>query len=311
MSSEPVLTQHKVTVLLIDDQPMIGEAVRRMIASEPDIDFHYCRDATLALEEAHRIQPTVILQDLVMPEIDGLTMVKTFRADERTREIPIILLLTKEEPGVKADAFELGANDIIVKLPDRLELLARIRYHSKSYINLVELARAHRVRNIIQTQSQRFQVKTGKESSRPLMVFLCHSSGDKPFVRDLYKRLLNDGINPWLDEVELPVGCEWELEISKAVRETDLVIVCLSIGAVNEAGFIQKEIKTALDVAELQPQGEIFVIPLKMDDKCIIPERLRRWQWVNYFDGSGHEKLLHGLETRVKTLNQRRADLGY
>src|SRR5437667_222479 len=73
MSSEPVLTQHKVTVLLIDDQPMIGEAVRRMLAGEPDIVFHYCRDATKALDEAHRVQPTVILQDLVMPEIDGLT----------------------------------------------------------------------------------------------------------------------------------------------------------------------------------------------------------------------------------------------
>ena len=42
MSTEPVLTEHKVTVLLIDDQPMIGEAVRRMLAGEPDIVFHYC-----------------------------------------------------------------------------------------------------------------------------------------------------------------------------------------------------------------------------------------------------------------------------
>ena len=50
MSTEPVLTEHKVTVLLVDDQPMIGEAVRRMLAGEPDIDFHYCRDAAKAIE---------------------------------------------------------------------------------------------------------------------------------------------------------------------------------------------------------------------------------------------------------------------
>jgi sigma-B regulation protein RsbU (phosphoserine phosphatase) len=143
MSSEPVLTQHKVTVLLIDDQPMIGEAVRRMLAGEPDISFHYCRDATKALEEADRIQPTVILQDLVMPEIDGLTLVKTFRANTRTRETPMIVLSTKEEPTVKAEAFALGANDYIVKLPDRLELLARIRYHSKGYINLLQRNEAY------------------------------------------------------------------------------------------------------------------------------------------------------------------------
>ena len=76
MSTEPVLTQHKVTVLLIDDQPMIGEAVRRMLAGEPDIVFHYNRDAGKALDEADRLKPTVILQDLVMPDIDGLTLVK-------------------------------------------------------------------------------------------------------------------------------------------------------------------------------------------------------------------------------------------
>ncbi|MFO0953979.1 MAG: SpoIIE family protein phosphatase [Isosphaeraceae bacterium] len=135
MTSETAgLTQHKVTVLLIDDQPIIGEAVRRMLAGEEDITFNYCKDATKALDEAKRLKPTVILQDLVMPEIDGLTLVKLFREDAATREIPMIVLSTKEEPKVKADAFALGANDYIVKLPDRLELLARIRYHSKGYI---------------------------------------------------------------------------------------------------------------------------------------------------------------------------------
>lgn len=107
MSTEPVLTQHKVTVLLIDDQPMIGEAVRRMLVGEPDIVFYYNRDAAKALEEADRLRPTVILQDLVMPDIDGLTLVKTFRAHEPTRETPLIVLSTKEEPTVKAEAFAL------------------------------------------------------------------------------------------------------------------------------------------------------------------------------------------------------------
>ncbi len=143
MSTEPVLTEHKVTVLLIDDQPMIGEAVRRMLAGEPDVVFHYCRDAAKAIDEAHRVQPTVILQDLVMPEIDGLTLVKMFRANEPTRETPMIVLSTKEEPTVKAEAFAMGANDYIVKLPDRLELLARIRYHSKGYINLLQRNEAY------------------------------------------------------------------------------------------------------------------------------------------------------------------------
>src|SRR5947209_14209779 len=143
-SPEPGLTQHKVTVLLVDDQPIIGEAVRRMLAGEDDIAFHYCKDPTRAVERANEIKPTVILQDLVMPDIDGLTLVKHFRENESTRETPMIVLSTKEEPRVKADAFGLGANDYIVKLPDRLELLARIRYHSKGYINLLQRNEAYR-----------------------------------------------------------------------------------------------------------------------------------------------------------------------
>jgi sigma-B regulation protein RsbU (phosphoserine phosphatase) len=144
MSTEPALTQHKVTVLLVDDQPMIGEAVRRMLLGEPDISFNYCRDAGKALAEAERVGPTVILQDLVMPDIDGLTLVKQFRAHEPTKETPLIVLSTKEEPTVKAEAFAIGANDYIVKLPDRLELLARIRYHSKGYINLLQRNEAYK-----------------------------------------------------------------------------------------------------------------------------------------------------------------------
>ena len=145
------LTHHRITVLLVDDQPMIGEAVRRMLAGEPDIDFHYCQDPTQAIKMANAIAPTVILQDLVMPEIEGLLLVRYFRANRGTREVPLIVLSSKEEPIIKAEAFALGANDYLVKLPDKLEVLARIRYHSKGYINLLErneayeqLARANR-----------------------------------------------------------------------------------------------------------------------------------------------------------------------
>ena len=146
----PELTQHKVSVLLVDDQPIIGEAVRRMLAGEPDITFHYCKDAARAIERAIEVQPTVILQDLVMPDLDGLTLVRMFRENEATRETPMIVLSTKEEPKIKAEAFGLGANDYIVKLPDRLELLARIRHHSKGYINLLQRNEAYRALQVSQ-----------------------------------------------------------------------------------------------------------------------------------------------------------------
>ena len=78
-----------------------------------------------------------------MPDIDGLSLVKLFRENATTREIPMIVLSTKEDPKIKADAFALGANDYVVKIPDKLELLARIRYHSKGYINLLQRNEAY------------------------------------------------------------------------------------------------------------------------------------------------------------------------
>ena len=72
-------------VLLVDDQPIIGEAVRRMLAEEAAIEFHYCQHPAEAIETAAAVGPTVVLLDLVMPEIDGLELVRRFRADERFR----------------------------------------------------------------------------------------------------------------------------------------------------------------------------------------------------------------------------------
>lgn len=137
-SSKLSLDQHKITVLLIDDQAMIAEAVRRSLSSEEDVEFHYCQDPTKAIKLASEINATVILQDLVMPEIDGLMMVRYFRVNKSTAKIPIIVLSTKEEASIKSEAFKLGANDYLVKLPDKIELIARIRYHSQAYISQLE-----------------------------------------------------------------------------------------------------------------------------------------------------------------------------
>ncbi|MBI4805643.1 MAG: fused response regulator/phosphatase [Desulfovibrio sp.] len=132
-----------VTVLLVDDQPMVAEAVRRMLAPETDIAFHSVQDPAKALPAALEAHPTVVLLDLVMPDIDGLTLVKYFRAHPKLKDLPLVVLSTKEEAETKAQAFGLGANDYLVKLPDRIELVARIRHHSQGYTRLLERNRAY------------------------------------------------------------------------------------------------------------------------------------------------------------------------
>jgi two-component system, chemotaxis family, response regulator WspR len=131
-------------ILLVDDQVIIAEAVRRALGNEPNLDFHFCSEPSQAIGVAEQISPTVILQDLVMPGVDGLSLVRAYRAHEITRNIPVIVLSSREEPKTKSDAFAAGANDYLVKLPDRIELIARLRYHTRAYMNQLQRDEAYR-----------------------------------------------------------------------------------------------------------------------------------------------------------------------
>ena len=132
----PAIEGHRV--LLIDDQPMIGEAVRRLLADQADISYRFCREADKAFDTAEQFRPTVILQDLVMPGIDGLDLVRQFRQRAATAQIPVIVLSATEEAATKAELLEAGASDYLVKLPHQIELIARIRVHSDAYKRLLE-----------------------------------------------------------------------------------------------------------------------------------------------------------------------------
>ena len=120
-------------VLLIDDQAIVGEAVRRMIASQGACEYRSVQDPAQAIAVAVEFKPTVILQDIEMPGINGLELLPQYRAHEALRDVPVIMLTGKEDPAVKADAFARGASDYLVKLPHPMELVARIRHHSRGY----------------------------------------------------------------------------------------------------------------------------------------------------------------------------------
>ena len=141
-----------IMVLLVDDQAIIAEVISHALSPEEDINFHYCANADEALDTVLQTRPTVILQDLVMPGIDGLTLVKAYRNNPATRDVPIIVLSSDEESTTKSAAFAAGANDYLVKLPDRIELVARVRYHSRSYVNQQRLNEAYRA--LRQSQQQ-------------------------------------------------------------------------------------------------------------------------------------------------------------
>lgn len=132
---------------------------------------------------------------------------------------------------------------------------------------------------------------------RPLKVFLCHAHSDKDTVKALYARLKREGVDVWLDKEKLLPGADWEYEIRKAVRESDVVIVCLS-KQFNQAGFRQKEVRIALEEADKKPEGEIFIIPARLEE-CDNLESLSKWHWVDMFENDGFQRLILALRIRA------------
>lgn len=134
--------------------------------------------------------------------------------------------------------------------------------------------------------------------TRLLRIFISYASQDLASVRTLYQRLKSEPwIEPWFDKENLLPGQDWDLEIYKALRAADLILLCLSMKSVSKEGYVQKEIKRALDYADEKPDGTIYLIPLRLDD-CETPVRLKKWQWVDYFTDGAYEYLLKSLQIR-------------
>jgi response regulator RpfG family c-di-GMP phosphodiesterase len=118
-------------VLLVDDQPIVEAAIRRLLAEYPDVELLAVRDADAGYEMALARRPDVILQDLMMPGVDGREQIRRIRATPDLTDTPLVVLTSNADACSKEECFALGVNDYLVKLPDALELVARIRYHAR------------------------------------------------------------------------------------------------------------------------------------------------------------------------------------
>jgi formylglycine-generating enzyme required for sulfatase activity len=130
-------------------------------------------------------------------------------------------------------------------------------------------------------------------------IFLCHASEDKAQVREVYNRLKAiDGFEPWLDEEDLLPGQVWEREIPRALQTSDFILIFLSRNSVAKRGYVQREMKLALDAWQELPEGTIHTIPVRID-ACDVPESFRRYHWANLFEPNGFNRMVHAIRTEL------------
>jgi CheY-like chemotaxis protein len=262
-------------LLIAEDEPMALAAL---------VDLFACRGWKVVAardgDEALRlIDPSfdAVFLDWMMPRKNGFQALAGIRARRELINIAVVMVTSTANPERIVESMKAGADDWVCKPIDWRELETKV---------LAAVAER--------------RARVGGDQ-RLLRVFLCHASEDKPTVRDLHERLKQDGFLPWLDEAQLCGGQDWELEIRRAVRDSDVVVACISRKAVGKTGFLQKEIREVLDRADEHPEGTVFVIPVKLEG-CDMPDRLRRWQWIDLTQQSGYGKLVEALRRKAETL---------
>jgi len=137
-----------------------------------------------------------------------------------------------------------------------------------------------------------------KQSAR---VFLCYSHTDNDAVQALCSRLKKDVIEIWLDKEKLLPGQDWEYEIRNAILKSNVVIVCLSRHFNKQRGYRHEELKIALEKAASLPDGEIFIIPARLE-KCDLPNSLSHLHRVDLFEADGYKKLMVALRKHIASM---------
>lgn len=266
-----------LVVLAVDDDEVTLDELSRFLSVDVRVrQIFLARNAADALQilNSREMQDSVdvVFLDIRMPGLDGLELARVFSSMTIP---PSVIFVTAHHDRV-IDAYEVGAVDYLLK-PIRAERLS-------ASIDRVVVVRDGNSYG-------------GNDSTRDRgRVFLCHSNGDKEQVRELYRLLTRDGHACWFDEEDLLPGQDWDYEITAAIRDSRFVLACLSQQSITKKGYIQKELKKALDVADEQPEGATYLIPVRLE-KCTIPQRLRRWQWVDLFNDTGYDRLLLALRS--------------
>ena len=131
--------------------------------------------------------------------------------------------------------------------------------------------------------------------SRQLRIFLLYARQDEATVHRLYRRLVRDGADVWMDRAKLLPGQNWAMEIHNAIYSSDITIACLTKQFHQQGGYRHEELKIALRRANSLPSGQIFLIPARLE-ACELPEPLARWQCVDLFESQGYKKLLQVIK---------------
>lgn len=126
-------------------------------------------------------------------------------------------------------------------------------------------------------------------------IFLSYAREDEQKAVEIYEALKSRGHKPWMDKKKLLGGQDWQSEIRRAIERSQYFIALLSRESVSKRGFVQKEIRFALDVLGEIPPGQIYFIPVRLEP-CEVPDAIRSLQWIDISSHGDYEELFRSIE---------------
>jgi hypothetical protein len=151
------------------------------------------------------------------------------------------------------------------------------RFREQLSRQIIELSNSHKATHIAKADTPR--------------IFFSYAREDLKEVEQVYNSLKAAGFAPWLDVKDILPGSQWHFEIENAIDESDFFIYFMSTNSVNKVGYVQREIRYALDIFEERLESDIYLIPARLED-ITPPHKLSNVQWIDLFSPNGVEKLI-------------------
>ncbi|MBF0538580.1 MAG: response regulator [Nitrospirae bacterium] len=127
MVSDVDIKDRAVEILVVEDSPTQGERLKYTIEKHA-YHAHVVCNGVEAIDYLRHHAPTIIISDVLMPEVDGYQLCKVIKADERLKHIPVILLTSLSEPEDVIKGLDCGADNFLIKPYSEQVLISRINY---------------------------------------------------------------------------------------------------------------------------------------------------------------------------------------
>lgn len=127
------------------------------------------------------------------------------------------------------------------------------------------------------------------------LVFFSYAREDQAAVQTLADRLWQDGFLCWLDTRNILPGDDWKARVEDAIERSDFVLIFLSDTSIKKVGYVQHELKFALEQQQLRPTGTRYIIPIRLAP-CDTPRDLRHIQWLDYWEENAYTTLKNALQ---------------